>query len=422
MPNIVIRFVLSRACASFGAALTTFALDVWVYQHTGSYTLFALFAVLAALPGLLLAPVAGILVDRVHRKVILACADSVCILTGVVTALCAASGVLSLVQVALTVVLLGMARTISWPAAVASLPLLANDKALARANGLIEALEGGISIGSPLLGALGMSTVGIVGVSIGNALLTVLALILLWSVLIPQLSNEKVGEAKKTHWREDMFFGFRWIAAHPALLHLLLFFVVINISSSAYIVGYSAYLLSFSGAGLLGSMLAVGGVGAVLGGLCFATCGGMLRHEHAVMACAMLMAVGMILAGLSRQELLLFAMAFIDGFTLAVMNASSQTIWQGNVPLAIQGRVFAVRRMIAWGLNPLSILISIPFIKQVFTPLVAQTVLGEWWGQGTTGALGLMLSSCGLLCLLIAIPLWLTDSLRVNAVSRAHLS
>ncbi len=47
-----------------GSGLSSFALDIWVYQRTGSITQFALAALCSQLPNILMLPVAGALVDR----------------------------------------------------------------------------------------------------------------------------------------------------------------------------------------------------------------------------------------------------------------------------------------------------------------------------------------------------------------------
>ncbi|HLE83187.1 MAG TPA: hypothetical protein VJG13_02500, partial [Thermoanaerobaculia bacterium] len=51
-----------------GSGLTRFALGIWVYQATGSVTLFTLIALFSRLPGLVVAPFAGALVDRWDRR------------------------------------------------------------------------------------------------------------------------------------------------------------------------------------------------------------------------------------------------------------------------------------------------------------------------------------------------------------------
>jgi len=47
-----------------GTSLTGFGLQVWVYLETGSVTRLALVSLFFSLPSILLAPVAGALVDR----------------------------------------------------------------------------------------------------------------------------------------------------------------------------------------------------------------------------------------------------------------------------------------------------------------------------------------------------------------------
>jgi hypothetical protein len=51
-----------------GSGLTSFALGVWVYQTTGSITRFALISLFTTLPGVVLGPFAGALVDRWDRR------------------------------------------------------------------------------------------------------------------------------------------------------------------------------------------------------------------------------------------------------------------------------------------------------------------------------------------------------------------
>jgi DHA3 family macrolide efflux protein-like MFS transporter len=56
-----------------GSGLTSFALSLWVLKHTQSVTQYTLTIVFAGLPGILLAPIAGALVDRWNRKWVLFC-------------------------------------------------------------------------------------------------------------------------------------------------------------------------------------------------------------------------------------------------------------------------------------------------------------------------------------------------------------
>ena len=59
---------VGQVISSLGSNLSGFALGVWVYQRTGSATRFALIALVTTLPGILMSPLAGALVDRWDRR------------------------------------------------------------------------------------------------------------------------------------------------------------------------------------------------------------------------------------------------------------------------------------------------------------------------------------------------------------------
>jgi MFS transporter, DHA3 family, macrolide efflux protein len=62
---------LGQLVSLLGSSLTGFALGVWVYQRTGSVTQYALISLFSLLPGLLIAPLAGVLVDRWDRLLVM---------------------------------------------------------------------------------------------------------------------------------------------------------------------------------------------------------------------------------------------------------------------------------------------------------------------------------------------------------------
>jgi hypothetical protein len=58
-------------------------------------------------------------------------------------------------------------------------------------------------------------------------------------------------------------------------------------------------------------------------------------------------------------------------FMEPMMNASSQAIWQSKVAPDVQGRVFGVRRMIAWSAQIVGPLLAAPLADHVFKPAMA---------------------------------------------------
>ena len=62
--------------STIGSGLTGFALGVWIYQETGSVTLFAMNMLAFAVPNLLVSPFAGALVDRWDRRWVMIMSDT----------------------------------------------------------------------------------------------------------------------------------------------------------------------------------------------------------------------------------------------------------------------------------------------------------------------------------------------------------
>jgi hypothetical protein len=92
---------------------------------------------------------------------------------------------------------------------------------------------------------------------------------------------------------------------------------------------------------------------------------------------------------------------------LPVTNSSAQAIWQSKVAQDVQGRVFSVRRMIAFSIIPLAYLATGPISEKIFTPLLLESggladSLGKVFGTGPGRGIGLMFTTFGLVYTVIA--------------------
>jgi len=64
-----------QAFSLFGSSLVQFALIWWITQKTGSATILATATMVALLPQIFLGPIAGALIDRWNRRLVLIVAD-----------------------------------------------------------------------------------------------------------------------------------------------------------------------------------------------------------------------------------------------------------------------------------------------------------------------------------------------------------
>ena len=122
-----------------------------------------------------------------------------------------------------------------------------------------------------------------------------------------------------------------------------------------------------------------------------------------------LMVQGLILflGGVQPSVLLVAVAAFVYSLCTPVIFALSSSIWQTKVEPKIQGRVFAMRRLVAASLSPLAFLAAGPLADYVFEPLLAPGgalagSLGRLIGVGVGRGIGLLfiLLGCSLLVFL----------------------
>ncbi|MFN7611150.1 MAG: MFS transporter [bacterium] len=416
LPRPALYLILSRGVGGLGATLTAFGLDVWVFQKTGSYAIFASLALLATLPSLLFAPLAGVIADRYDkRRVLLAC-DLVSLLS-VLTALAFHQFErLTVPIVALTIVGLSISSSVRWTVMGPIVTLSVPREQLSRANGLLQTFQGATAIFGPILAAGGLSVLGL-GLLLGLNVLTYVFVVGVLAALWLRLPLPQRNKAERTFhsFAEEITFGFRWVWRNEGLRRLLVFFMLLNIGLSIMVAAMAPYVLSFSSGSVLGIALGAQGTGAMLMGAIIARRGippG--REEAAVLWGATTFGIFMVAWGISRDAITLSAVAFAFGALTSIVMASSQTIWQSHVPAEVQGKVFAVRMMTSFGLTPLAILVSIPLSVSVFGPLLSTSqILQSVWGSGQTGTLGLMVSVLGLAIVTGGVGVWAGGGIRV---------
>lgn len=432
LPRNVLLLLAGSTVSSAGSMLTSFGMDVWLFQKTGSYSIFALLVFLASLSMLAFSPFAGVISDRFPRKKLLICCELLAALVVSVVLPLKAANLLGPIVIAAVTVALGLINAVVWPSMMASITSLTDGEERVRANGFAEALTGATMIGCPILGGFLVQSIGLGGIVVLDISSFLVCALMLSIIRFPVRPVQKMDQAETRGAGqaqgkpaggilEEAAFGFRWIFGRRGLTILLLFFALTNIGFSIFSVALTPYVLSFGSTTELGICIALGGAGIMLGGLAFSWIGGMQRHEMGIVFGAILSSIFMIGFGFARSSLLGYICVFGQGFSSPWMNASSQTIWQMAVPEQIQGKVFAVRRMIAWGLNPFAILLSVPLAGALSSPWMAvgDRTLMTLWGTGQSGALGLMVSSCGLLVLLLSLIYILAGGLSVVKRSSA---
>jgi DHA3 family macrolide efflux protein-like MFS transporter len=305
-----------------------------------------------------------------------------------------------------------------WPSFTASVTLLVPKQHYGRANGFVQLGEALPQIAGPALaGAL------YVAVHLGNMALVDFAtyafsaLLMLIFVRIPNPPRTALGrEAKGSLWKE-MRFGWDYITVRKGLLALLLFFFATNFLSGVMNPLLVPLILDNWDAGALGYISTLMGVGMMVGTLVMSAWGGGKRKIFTLLGASTLIGLFLVVVGLRAYLPLLTVCGFAVMFCNPFMNACSQAIWQAKVAPDVQGRVFAVRRTIAWSSGIIAPLLAAPLADYIFKPSMAvggvlAPILGPIFGYGASRGIGVLISLVGLLTTGAAIIAFLTPLVR----------
>jgi MFS transporter, DHA3 family, macrolide efflux protein len=127
--------------------------------------------------------------------------------------------------------------------------------------------------------------------------------------------------------------------------------------------------------------------------------------------------VALLIAGLRESAPLVAATAFVFMCGFPIVNACSQAIWQSKVAPDVQGRVFAIRQMVALSAIPLAQLAAGPLSDLVFRPLLAAggplaDTVGRILGVGPGRGIALLFMALGVFNLLVLWKAWSSPRLR----------
>lgn len=400
---------LGQVVSMLGTGMTNFALSFWIFQQTGEATAltWAIFFFMA--PSVLFSPVAGAIVDRSNRKLVMIVSDLLAGIATIFLLLLLAGGNLQIWHIYVANLLAGAANAFQFPAYSAAVTMMLPKEQYGRAAGMLSLAGSASGILAPafagaLLGPLGL--VGIMGLDVATFLFAILALAI---VYIPQPEVTAAGRTGQGSLLQESAYGFRYIFARPSLLGLQMVFFFINFLAMFGFAVMVPMILARTGNDeiALASVQSLGAIGGVLGGLLLSAWGGPKRKVNGVLLGMVGVSIfSQALMGVGQTIFIWATASFMGQFLIPILNGSNQAIWQTKVAPDVQGRVFAVRRLIAQITAPVATAVAGPLADNVFEPAmqpdgVLAPVFGWLVGTGTGSGMALMFVVTGLIGVLV---------------------
>jgi MFS family permease len=170
-------------------------------------------------------------------------------------------------------------------------------------------------------------------------------------------------------------------------------------------------------AAALGYLSTLMGIGMLVGTLVMSAWGGGKRKIYTIILAQLVGGIALIIAPLRASIPLMAAGGFLAMFAGPFVGASSQAIWMSKVSPDVQGRVFAVRRAIAFSVNIVAPLLAAPLADYVFKPGMTEggglaAVFGPIFGVGESRGVAVLISLTGVLTLIASIVAYTIPRLR----------
>ena len=331
---------LGQVVSTIGTRMVEFSLGIWVWQETNSVMPLAITLFITFIPQILFGSFAGVLVDRLPRKVSLAVTDVMGGLSSIVALYLLSTGQLELVHVYAITAWDSLWRVFTSNAFDVTIPEIVPEETLGKVNGINSGVFNASGIVSPTLSGLLYGVIGLQGILVIDVVTFMIAVATILAVPLKRVVPLRERETK-TSFVEDYIFSFKYLWMRRPLLNLMLLSVFIQVIGS---VGQTLVtplvLATHDSTAVLGYTVTAFGVGALVGGLLMGSWGGFNNKVFGILlANALICGLGYLLLGFGVSLVFLLCGAFFVTFFLPLLFSSLMTIWQTKVERGILGRV-----------------------------------------------------------------------------------
>lgn len=351
-------FFSGQSVSLVGTWITRIATSWLVYRLTSSALLLGLVGFCGQIPTLILAPIAGVIVDRRDRHRILVWTQVLSAAQSLALAGLALSGRITVAWVLALQVIQGIINAFDTPARQAFVVQMVEDRAdLPNAIALNSTMVNGSRIIGPSIGGIIIAAVGEGWCFMIDAVSYIAVIISLLAMRVPK--RAETGD-KSGSVLEELKVGFNYVSRFPPVRTALLLLALVATMGMPYTVlmPVIAANVLHGGAHTLGFLMTASGVGAVAGALYLASRNSVLGLWRVMVAATMCFGAGLVAFGFTRWMWLAVCVLPFVGAGMMVEMASTNTVLQTIVEEHLRGRVMAFYTMAFLGTAPIGSLLA----------------------------------------------------------------
>jgi len=321
-----------------GSQISRLGLILYVFDTRGEIISLALLIVVDTLPGAVVAPLAGAVVDGSNKRVVMVVSDLSRMIFMLVILVHPSLGVIYLMMA-----LHSVASVFFQPAKSAAIPLIVKQEDLTRANGLEQSAANLTLIAGPVLGAILLRQFGLTASLLVDAASFLLSALMLARVTIRKVERKQI-DLSITGALNEIKEGGRYLLRHPLALHLTFSLFVALSCTSLWIPLAPFFIRDQLGVSeqLMGWQAGLFGLGAAIGGLIAPRLIDRFGTGATLFAAFLGEALFMMLYSVVSRVGISMLVIFVWGVILSIIVVPFYSILQKIVEERFLGRVFSL--------------------------------------------------------------------------------
>lgn len=350
------RFASGQLASLIGTWMQTVAQSWLVYRLTDSPLLLGLTGFAGQIPVFVLAPLGGVVADRLDRRRILLATQGSSMVLALTLAALTLSGAVEVWHVFTLAALLGVANAFDIPARQAFVVSLVAREALPNAIALNSSMFNGARLLGPAIAGAVVAAVGEGWCFFINGVSYIAVLAALVGIRVPHRAR---AHPNVSAW-DSVVEGFAFAWRTPPVRDLLGLLGLVSLMGMPYAVLMPIVADRVLGAGAsgYGLLMSASGLGALGGAATLAVRRTVRGLGLWVAVAAGAFGLCLIAFSLSRTLWLSALLLVPAGFFMMIEMAASNTLIQAMVPDRLRGRVMAVYSMMFMGMAPLGALMA----------------------------------------------------------------
>jgi MFS family permease len=351
-------FFSGQSVSLIGTWMTRVATSWLVYRLTGSAWILGLVGFIGQFPAFLLAPFAGVWVDRLDRRTVLLWTQALAAAQSLLLAVLTLTKLITIWEILVLSAFQGLINAFDMPGRQAFLVQMVEDRqdlgnAIALNSSMVNmARLVGPSLAGPVIAGFGEGYCFLID---GLSYFAVIASLALMRIK-PLAARPNHRASMVDQLRE----GWAYVSGSIPVRTILLLFALVSLMGIPYLVLmpiFAAKVLH-GGPHTLGLLMGASGVGALVSAFSLAVRKTVLGLGKMIPIAAIAFGAGLILFGLSHVMWLSMLMMLVTGFGMMQGMAASNTIIQTVVPEDRRGRVMSYYTMALVGMTPFGSLLA----------------------------------------------------------------